>query len=347
MMAFRMMEWQQPPRLVEVERPRPGRNEILVKVAGNGLCHSDLGMMQMPAEMGKLNGWNMPFTLGHEVGGWIHEIGEGGPDLPIGTPVLLMAPYSDGTCPHCLRGQDSACDRGMVGRGFGRDGGLAEYVLVDNARAIIPLKNLDPNSVGPLADAGATAYHAVKRCLPKLTPGSSAVIIGAGGLGSFAVQFLKVLSPARIIAVDNNPGRLAYAKELGAHETLEGVADTTREAILDLTDGRGAEAVLDFVGIDVTLTAGLGALRKAGTFVLIGAGGGSVATPLFHTLPREAEIFCFQGGTLVDTLEVIALAEGGLIRNEVELFPLSRVEEAYHKLHHGELRGRAVIVPGA
>lgn len=346
MLAYRLLDWGQKPQLVEVQRPRPGRGELVVKVAGNGLCHSDLGMMHMSKDVGEMMGWQMPFTLGHEVGGWVEEIGEGVAGLKIGQPVLLISPQSDGTCPHCLRGHDNACDAGAAGRGFGRDGGLAQYVLVNNQRFVIPLNRLDPVSAGPLSDAGATAYHAVKRVLPRLYPGSTAVVIGAGGLGSFAVQFLKALSPARIIVVDNNPGRQAFARELGADEALTGVSDSTRADILSLTGGQGAAAVLDFVGIDATIGAGITSVRKTGAFGLVGAGGGSLAMPWFFSLPKDADVFCFQGSNIADATEVIALAEAGLIRNEVELFPLDQVEEAYDKLHHGQLRGRAVITPG-
>lgn len=344
MKAYRLLDWQQPPQLVDVEVPRPGPGQALIKVAGNGLCHSDLGMLYIPKEMGESLGWRAPFTLGHEVGGWVEEAGPGVEGLQAGDAVALISFSSDGTCPYCVRGMQNACANGGVGRGYGRDGGLAQYVVAD-AREIIKLKTLDPVSAGPLTDAGATSYHAVKRVLPKLIPGSTAVVIGAGGLGSFAVQFLRVLSPARVIAVDMNQSRLDFARELGAHEGLIGVDDNTRQQLRDLTGGEGATAVLDFVGIDVSIAAGVGALRKAGAFALVGAGMGGSTQPWMQFLPQDGEVFTFQGSTIADTQEVIALAEAGLIRNEVELFPCNRVAEAYDKLHSGQLRGRAVVMP--
>lgn len=345
MLAYRLVDWEQPPQMVEVDVPKPGAGEVLVKVAGNGLCHSDIGMKHIPKMHGEMQRWHMPFTLGHEVGGWIEELGEGVQGLSVGDPVALISPNSCGTCSYCLRGQDNACLQSGFGRGYGRDGGLARYVLVGSARQVIQLQRLDPVTAGPLTDAGTTSYHAVKRALPKLIPGSTAVVIGAGGLGSFAVQFLRVLSPARVIAVDSNPARLDFARELGAHETLSGVSASTFQDLQALTNGQGAEAVLDFVGIDDTIAAGLAATRKAGAFALVGAGGGTLNQPWWFFLPKEADIFTFQGGTIADTQEVIALAEAGLIRNEVDLFPLSHVEEAYEKLDRGELRGRAVVMP--
>lgn len=344
MKAYRLLDWQQAPQLVEMDVPRPGPGQVLVKVAGNGLCHSDLGMLHIPKEMGEQLGWRAPFTLGHEVGGWIDEIGAGVQGLNRGDAVAVISFSSDGTCPYCVRGMHNACNSGGVGRGYGRDGGLAQYVVAD-AREVIELKTLDPVSAGPLTDAGATSYHAVKRVLPKLIPGSTAVVIGAGGLGSFAVQFLRVLSPARVIAVDISEDRLRFARELGAHEGLIGVNDETTGQLRELTQGEGAAAVLDFVGIDATIAAGVAAVRKAGAFALVGAGMGGSTRPWMHFLPLGGEVFTFQGSTIADTQEVIALAEAGLIRNEVELFPFNRVAEAYDRLHHGQLRGRAVVMP--
>lgn len=346
MKAYRMVSWQRPPQMAEVEVPRPSRDEVLVRVAGNGLCHSDLGMQHMSEEIGRGLGWRMPFTLGHEIGGWIEELGEAVVGLSAGDAVALVAPHSCGTCSYCIRGQDSACVEGGAGRGYGRDGGLAQYVVARAAREVIRLGKLDPRAAAPLTDAGATSYHGVRRVLPKLVPGSTAVVVGAGGLGGFAIQLLRVLSAARVVAVDLNAARLALAGEMGAHELVAGVGPSTAGDLLALTNGEGAEAVLDFVGTDETIAAGLAAVRRAGAFALIGAAGGTFAKPWYFALPREAEVFCFQGSTIADAREVIALAEGGFIRSEIDIFPLARVAEAYERLERGELRGRAVVTPG-
>jgi alcohol dehydrogenase, propanol-preferring len=345
MRAYRLLDWEQPPKLVEVDVPPVGSGEVLVRVAGNGLCHSDLAMMQIPREIGEMLGWEMPFTLGHETAGWVEAIGDGVRSTAVGDPVALVSPQSCGRCEFCLRGRDSACPNGNAGRGYGRDGGLAEFVLAGSERAVIPLGSLDPVTAGPLTDAGATAYHGVTRVLPKLVPGSTAVVIGAGGVGSFAVQFLRVLSPARVVAVDTNPARLELARELGAHDVVEGVDDGTVDRLLELTGGEGAHAVLDVVGVDDTIEASMRSLRRAGSFALVGAAGGTFRHPWYGGLPREADIVTFQGSTIAHVREVVALAAAGLIRSEVDLFPLDRVEEAYAHLNDGSLRGRAVVTP--
>nr|MDT0664940.1 alcohol dehydrogenase catalytic domain-containing protein [Micromonospora sp. DSM 115978] len=190
--AYRMTSWLGEPELVDVAVPAPRAGQVLVRVAGNGLCHSDLTMRQIPAAIGEALGWRMPFTLGHECAGWIEEVSAPGPEwLAPGRPVALVSPTSCGTCQVCRRGLDSACPHGLAGRGYGRDGGLAGFVLVDDARSLGPLPaGLDPVAAGPLTDAGATSYHAVRRVADRLGAGTTAVVVGAGGLGAFAVQHL-------------------------------------------------------------------------------------------------------------------------------------------------------------
>ncbi|BCJ41198.1 oxidoreductase [Actinoplanes ianthinogenes] len=315
-----MTEWGAAPEHREMPEPVPGPGQVLVRVAGCGLCRSDLTMRRMPRAAGERLGWRMPFTLGHETAGWLSD----------GTPVALVAARSCGACRLCVRGLDNACPDGTTGRGYGRDGGLAEYVVADR-RSVLPLGGLDPRHAGPLTDAGATAYHAVRRALPHLAPGSVAVVLGAGGLGAFAVQFLRVLTAARVVAVDVSPDRRAYAESVGAHEVAAAVTEP-------------ADVVLDFVGTDETVAAGVTAVRPGGAYGLIGSGGGRLDRPWFGVLPRDGEVFTFQGGSIADAQEVIALAAAGLIRNQVREFPFEQAGEAYDRLAAGTLTGRAVVV---
>jgi propanol-preferring alcohol dehydrogenase len=344
MRAYRLVEWQHAPEIVEVPIPTPGPHEVRVKVAGNGLCHSDLTIARMPGDLGDALGWNVPFTLGHEIAGWVDDIGAEVDGLAPGDAVALVSPHSCGECGACHRGDDNLCPHGARGRGYGADGGLAEYVLARAPRDVLRLVHVDPVRAGPLTDAGATSYHAVARVLPRLAQGgATAVVVGAGGLGSFAVQILRATTGARVVAVDRNPARLDYARELGAHATLDGVSDTTVAEIRDLTDGIGADAVLDFVGDDATIAAGIAAVRPGGAYGLVGAAGGSLRRPWFGTLPDDGEIFTFRGSTIADARSVIALAESDRIRSDVDLFDFARVADAYAALEDGTLRGRAVV----
>jgi alcohol dehydrogenase, propanol-preferring len=343
MKAFRVVEWQRDPEVVEIPVPRPGPGEVVVKVSGNGLCHSDLVMPKMPKAIGDHLGWSMPFTLGHEVGGIVAALGTGVMGVREGDPVAVISAASCGACWYCLRGLDNACDHGLAGRGYGRDGGLADYVLVSSERALVRLKTLDPTIAGPLTDAGSTSYHAVKRVLPKLVPGSTAVVLGAGGLGSYAIQFLRALTPATIVAVDQSAHRREVALTLGAHHVIDGVNATTTATLRDLTGGRGVDTVIDFVGIDLSIDSGMAALAKAGSFALVGSSGGRFTKPIYGGMARNAELFTFQGGCISDTREVIELAEAGLITVAVDLFPFDQIAAAYERMEAGELTGRAVI----
>lgn len=343
MLAFRLNNWGETPRVDEVDVPRPGPGQVLVKVAGVGLCGSDPKMSSIPQTVGQMLNWRVPFTLGHEVGGWIEEPGEGVEDLAPGEPVALVSSHSCGCCSFCLEGADLNCQEGHVGRGYGRDGGLAPYVLVESAREIIKLDSLNPATAGPLTDAGATAYHGVKRVLPKLKAGSTAVVIGAGGLGSFAVQLLKVLSQASVVALDTNPARLDYVRTLGADQIINSASEEGASELKQLTAADPASAVLDFVGVDETIRTGLECLRRGGSYGLVGASGGTLKAPWYHLLPKDGEVFTYEGSSISDTREVIALAEAGKIRNEVDLYPFGKVETAYARLVAGKLRGRAVV----
>ncbi|GAA2643510.1 oxidoreductase [Paractinoplanes durhamensis] len=311
--------------------PEPGPGQVLIRVAGCGLCRSDLTMRQMPKPVGERLGWRMPFTLGHETAGWVAATGPGVTGLDVGAPVALTPADSCGTCWFCLRGLDNSCPAALTGRGYGRDGGLAEFVLT-GLRGVLPLAGLDPRHAGPLTDAGATAYHAVRRALPRIAPGGTVAVLGAGGLGAFAVQFLRVLTAARVVAVDIDPARLAYAESVGAHEVQTSL------------DRKRLDAVLDFVGTDATIAGGLAALRPGGAFGLIGSAGGRLERPWFGSLPRDGEVYTFQGSTIADAQEVIALAEAGLIRNQVDEFAFEKAAEAYERLAAGTLTGRAVVL---
>ncbi len=341
-----MLHWQEPPELTEVDIPEPERLEVRIKVAGNGLCHSDLHMPKLPDAMGRLMGWNMPFTLGHEVGGWIDRCGADVTGFEEGQPVAIVSTRSCGHCLECDAGFDNACESNRLGRGYGMDGGIADYLLLENTRPIIPLHGLDPKLAGPYTDAGSTSYHAVARVRDRLVAGRTALVVGAGGLGGFAIQYLKILTEARIIVVEIDPKQRERAMELGADETLDGTMNELAGEIRRLTEGRGVDAALDFVGNDSTIATSIASLAKLASYLVIGAGQGKLDQPLFEALAgKSASISSFVGGTIADTRAALALADQGLLRNDVELFEIDDTEQAFKRLASGRLTGRAVIIP--
>ena len=346
MAAYRISQWLEPAALVEVPVPEPGPGQVRVRVAGCGLCHSDLGMGLIPADLGASMGWRVPFTLGHETAGWVDAIGPGVAGLAEGDPVALASPSSCGTCRWCRSGAENACPAGLVGRGYGRDGGLAEHVLVDDPnRVLFPLGSLDPLVAGPLTDAGATVHHAVARAGRRVQADGTVLVIGAGGLGAFAVQLVRALTPARVVALDPNPGRRAVALELGAHHALDGVDEGSAEALRGLLGADPVDAVIDLVGTDATIGLAVAATAPGGAVAVVGAARGTLRRPWYGTLPRDGEVFTFQGSDLADARAVLALAAEGRLRVDVDPFPLADVAAAYDAMERGTLTGRAVVRP--
>jgi propanol-preferring alcohol dehydrogenase len=345
MKAVRLIDWKREPELQDVPEPDPGPGEVVVKVGGAGLCHSDLHLIH-DFEPGMMP-WPVPFTLGHENAGWVHAMGAGVTGWEIGQPVAVYGPWGCGRCYRCRSGMENFCENaaelGGVGAGLGRDGGLAPYLLVPSSRFLVPLTTLDPVEAAPLTDAGLTPYRAIKRSIPVLLPGSSAVVIGAGGLGHMAIQILQHLTPAQIIVVDKNPAALSLARDKGAHVTVE-AGDAAADQIRDATKGRGAEAIIDLVGAEATLQLAAAVARPLGHVTLVGIAGGTYPFGFFTT-GFEVAFANSNWGTIPELVEVIALAEAGHLAVHVHRLALDEAVDAYRKLAEGQLVGRGVVVP--
>ena len=296
-------------------------------------------------------GWHAPlrtpFTLGHETAGWVDKIGAGVTGFSLGDPVAVYGPWGCGVCRTCQLGKENYCEHAgeikATGGGLGLDGGMAEYMLIPSARFLIPLRGLSPIEAAPLTDAGLTPYHAIKRSLSLLVPGSWAVVIGAGGLGHMGIQMLAAMSPAQIVAVDTAADKLALASEVGAEYTVS-AGDEAAPIIRELTHGQGAEVVIDFVGADSTIALAAKVGRKEGHITMVGLAGGALPFSFF-ALPYECSLTTTYWGTLPELMEVIALAEAGKIRPHVQTFGLDQAAEAYQLLKQGKVAGRAVIDP--
>lgn len=349
MKALRLKAWKSEPELVEVPEPEPGPGDVVIRIGGAGACHSDLHLMY-EFEEGALP-WSPPFTLGHENAGWVHRMGEGVSGLEVGQAVAVYGPWGCGHCERCMAGAETYCQNPAAapipggGGGLGLDGGMAEYMLVrDGARHLIPLPDgLDPAAAAPLTDAGLTPYHAVRRSWAKLSPRSTAVVIGAGGLGLMGVQAVKATTGARVIAVDTRPEALAAARESFADVVIESGADAA-DQVMAATGGRGAEVVLDFVGVDATLALGVAVVQQLGDLSVVGLGGGSLSFGFF-TVPYEASVQTTYWGTRPELAEVLDLGARGLLRPEVTIYRLEDAAQAYQDLREGKVVGRAVIVP--
>ncbi len=245
MRALQYTAFGRPPEIREVPIPEPGPGEVLVKTTAAGVCHSDEYFMSLPAEEFETP---LPLTLGHEGAGIVARLGSEVTGIKEGDPVAVYGAWGCGSCRACAAGAENYCSGANVPwPGIDAPGFMADYLLVPSPRHLIPLGDLDPVRSVPLTDAGLTPYHAIKPSLPKLVPGSTAVVIGVGGLGHLAIQILRALSPAQIVALDISEDKLAFARDVGAHAAF--LSDPSSiQAVRDLTGGRGVEAVFNFVG---------------------------------------------------------------------------------------------------
>lgn len=337
MKAFRLVGWQKPPAFQELEVPRPRSEEVLVEVAAVGLCHSDVHFLHAPPGAFP---YPLPFTLGHEIAGRIVELGDGVRSLERDQRIAVALGPRCWRCVACLRGEDNLCTGRTFGRGWGQDGGLARYVAVP-AREAVPIGSLDPVLAAPLTDAAVTALHAVRRVSPRLRGDATAVVIGVGGLGGFAVQLLRRIGACRVVAIEAAPAKQARARALGADVVL-GVEEADAARLREITHGYGADAVLDFVGVDATMSLTLASARAGGSIAIVGAGGGRAAIG-WGLLPNNCELFIPQGGTTADLHDVVAMAAAGRLQIDVERFPFERTAEAYTRVEAGDVEGRAVV----
>ena len=331
--------------LREVPDPEPGHGEVLLAVAGAGVCHSDLHMLHAKRVV-----FPLPLQLGHEIGGTVAAVGPGVSGWEVGAAALVHLCWGCGHCRACVAGADNYCDgfpRSTVpGPGLGHPGGMADLVVVP-ARHLVALGDLDPVRSAPLTDAGLTPFHAVAVSRSRIEPGSTVVVVGVGGLGHVAVQVLRATTGARIVAVDTDEVRLQQAQDLGADEVLRSDEDAAR-TLLQMTGGAGADVVLDFVGAPATVALAGAAVRSGGQITLVGLAAGRLehaAAPPPIGLPWGVSVVKPYGGTRRELSEVLALVRTGRLRVQVETAPLDDALAVLDRLEQGRLRGRAVLVP--
>ena len=341
MKAIRLHAYHEQPVLEDVPEPAvTGPLDVIVEVGGAGLCRTDLHIIE--GQWAEKSNVALPYTLGHENAGWVREVGAGVANVVPGDTVILHPTPTCGLCRACRDGNDMHCVNSTF-PGISTDGGMAQYLLT-SARACVRLEpSTQPADVAALADAGLTAYHAVRKALPLLYPGTTCVVVGAGGLGHIGIQCLAALSSTRIVVIDHNPAALELAAELGADATV--VADGTQVTqVLDLTGGAGAEVVLDFVAEQGAELDGPRMVRRAGSYFVVGYGG-TVNIPTIDVISTEISVVGNLVGTYNDLAELMVLAQAGKVTLHTRTYPLSSALDAFADLDAGKVRGRAILVP--
>lgn len=328
----------------EIDRPTvTDPSTLVVEIDGGGWCQTDNHVIEgmwaeyMPQEL--------PMTLGHENAGTVIEVGDGVTTVSEGEQVICHPVRTCGVCRACRLGEDMYCEN-LAFPGLSTDGGFAEYLLA-NERSVIALPDgVDPAEIAPHADAGITAYHAAKKATDVLVPGSTAVIIGIGGLGHIGVQCLTAMSAATLVAVDIKGEALDLADRLGVDHTVNSGEEDLVSAIDSLTDGRGATQVLDFVGSDETTGIGPDITAPGGDYHVIGYGG-HVHQPSQTLVDGELAYRGTLVGRYTELQELMALVEGGDVELHTSHYSLDEINTVAQKLEHREIEGRAVITPNA
>ncbi|MBX3566985.1 MAG: NAD(P)-dependent alcohol dehydrogenase [Rhizobiaceae bacterium] len=328
----------------DVADPRIGKSsDVIVRIGGAGVCRTDLHIIEgvWRPHMDPAGNALLPLIMGHENAGWIEEIGKEVEGLKVGDPVIVHPKISGGTCLACRRGMDMHAPGKFPG--LDCNGGYAQYLCTSERNIVKLPKTLAPKEVAPYSDAGLTAYRAVKKATRHLLPGEACVVIGAGGLGHIGIQCLKAMCAADVIVVDKSDGSLALAGKMGADKLVKADGNEV-EAVLQLTDGAGAEAVIDFVGEKGTTSKGLAMTRSGGSYYVVGYGE-DIRIPTVDMVISERNIIGNLVGTWAELVELMALADRGLVNLATVEYRLADANRALHDLNAGKIHGRAVLIP--
>ena len=341
MRAVQVTGYHQNLQLAEVPVPTPTEPfDVVVKIGGAGVCRTDLHILE--GQWAEKSQVQLPYTIGHENAGWVHGIGSAVTNVGEGDKVIVHPLVTCGLCRACRSGDDVHCEASSF-PGIDTNGGYAEY-LKTSARSVVKIDEaLEPADVAALADAGLTAYHAAAKAARRLTSRDRCVIIGAGGLGHIGIQVLKALSPAELIVVDRNPEAVKLAVSIGAHHGV--VADGTHvEHVLELTDGNGAEAVIDFVGEGGSTGEGVRMLHRAGDYHVVGYGE-NINVPTIDIISTEINFIGNLVGSYNDLCDLMALAARGAVTLHTAKYRLDDFQSAIDDLDAGNVRGRAILIP--
>ena len=342
MRAVRVHEYHSDPTIDDIPEPTlQGPLDVIIKIGGAGVCRTDLHIIN--GDWAEAQNPSLPYVIGHENAGWVEAIGDCVTNVAVGDTVILHPQPSCGLCLACRRGRDMQCENAFFPGLSNNDGGMAEY-LRTTARACIKLDpSTNPADVAALADAGITAYHAVRKAVPDLFSGTTAVVQNADGLDHIAIQALAAITGTRIVVVDRNPDALALAKQIGADETV--LADGNHiEAVKDLTNGLGGDVVFDFVAEQGAELDAWQMTAPAGSQYILGYGG-EFKAPTLDFVGGEKNVIGNIVGTYADLTELMVLAQAGKVTLHTKQYPLDAALDALHDLDAGRVRGRAILVP--
>jgi len=342
MKAVRLHSYNELPTLDSIPEPTiTGPWDVIVDVGAAGLCRTDLHIIEGQWE--PIQHPDLPYVLGHENAGWVREVGSAVTNVAPGDTVIMHPLTSCGLCAACRVGQDSHCESATF-PGINVDGGWAQ-LLKTNARAVVKLDpSLEPKDIAALADAGLTAYHAVRKSADRLFPGTHAVVVGAGGLGHIGIQALAAITSAEITVVDRSEEALELAKKLGAHHTVLATEPTAVATEVQDVTGGGAHVLFDYVGEHGTENRASELIRNQGDQYVIGYGG-RIERDTIEIISREINIIGNLVGTYNDLVELMTLTAQGKVTLHTQVYDLAAAHDAIADLDAGRLVGRGILVP--
>ena len=340
-----------PLELIVNEMPEPQGDEVLIRMTGAGVCHSDIHLWEGSYDLGggkemtlSDRGISLPLTMGHEIAGEVVKFGPAASGLSQGMSCLVYPWLGCGECPTCERDEENYCPKMARSIGVFQPGGYAQYVLVPRSKYCIDIGDMDPAETAPLACSGVTTYSALKKFGDKIKD-EPVVIIGAGGLGHMALAVLKAMTGRSPIFVDLDPAKRKAALAAGALAAIDGGADDAASQIKDATNG-GAHMVLDLVGSGATIDLGLAGGTKGVQVVVVGLYGGEVKVPSVYFPLRAMAIRGSYVGNLKELRELVALARNGALKPvPVTRRKLEEANSALMDLKDGNVIGRVVLVP--
>jgi alcohol dehydrogenase, propanol-preferring len=338
MKAVVLHDFKTPLRLEEVERPKPGAGEVLIRVEACGACHSDVHVAD--GDWPQLNRIvKKPLILGHEIAGTIAEVGEGVKELRVGDRMGVPWIYwSCGECEFCASGDEVLCSKQKI-TGVAVDGGYAEFVKAPATHATKIPEGLAAADAAPLFCAGVTVYRALKKA--NIQPGQRLAIFGVGGLGHLAVQIGREMG-AEVTAVDLSDEKLELARQDGATHVLNA---STADAPKEIRKLGGAHVVLVASAAKAAYDAAFSCVRGTGMLLVVGLPAEPICFPALSMAGREVRVQASSVGTRENLRDVLAMAAAGKLMCRVATRPLSEANEVLDELRRGQVAGRIVLQP--
>jgi propanol-preferring alcohol dehydrogenase len=347
--CYQLIAFKSPLALTETFAPVPTGTEVVLRVLGAGVCHSDVHLWEGFHDLGGgrksefSNRITMPLTMGHETTGQVFAVGPDAEGVSPGDACLVCPWIGCGVCPECSSDNEHLCTAPHF-RGVNRDGGYADFIMVPHPRYLIPLGDLDPVAAAPIACSGLTAFGALKKLQP-ITSAQPIVVIGAGGLGLMSLGLLKILGGKGAVVVELDERKRDAALQSGALAAIDprqpDAQDRIRAAV-----GTPVMGVIDFVGSEQTTALAFDLLAKGGKMIVVGLFGGAMSVPIPMLASKAVTIQGSYIGPLSELRELVAiLREKGLPTMPIARRPLVQATDAINALRQGEVLGRTVLVP--